>query len=659
MFLKRCLALAICVLLFIAVFFIFFGINDSRREAGFQQARVKYGMEGNIVLSSDPSLFNGKSLPAPNQPAADSTAAPVDASATPAASNVIIGPVPPPSSPAPAPATDSTNVPAPSAAPDTNSTPAPPSSTEARPRLHPLSMLLFTAYNPATSKGLQAQTPTTQPATPSPTTVVPAAPVAPSATNTSAAGKPAESTVTPSEMETNSASPSSTAPTTNEISSPAIPSSSEPPRALPVGASVIVLGYHRFMASDKTSTNPYYMKQSTFEEEMKYLKDNGYHVVPLSDVVRFVKHEIGLPPNSVAITIDDGFKSAIVYAAPILKKYGYPWTFFVYPDFITVNEGEGAASWNDLLALQADGVDIESHSMTHPFLTHHVQDIKVTEGNKTVKVHRVLTPEEYDAFLTTETAGSKHLLEQKLGKSVTCLAYPYGDYNKQVEEKAIAAGYEAIFTVADNPVHKSTDRYSIGRYVITKPVEKAFASYLRQGALSLVDATPAPGATTNQARPVITATLGYTGNLDPKSIETDVRDFGRVPHDFDPKTSTVHLYLPRDLIQPVNIVNIRVKDADTGQVMVANWHFNYESGAPAAEHPPIAPSVLSTNSEPLTTTPTSSPANETSSVKTKEEKKEESAPKATSTNPAPATSTSAPSIGNTHSSSSKNPASVP
>ncbi len=41
---------------------------------------------------------------------------------------------------------------------------------------------------------------------------------------------------------------------------------------------------------------------------MKYLHDNNYHVVPLSDVVRFVKHEIGLPPNAVAITIDDGYK---------------------------------------------------------------------------------------------------------------------------------------------------------------------------------------------------------------------------------------------------------------------------------------------------------------------------------------------------------------
>ena len=335
---------------------------------------------------------------------------------------------------------------------------------------------------------------------------------------------------------------------------------------------MIVLLYHQFVPAG-ASVPPkmlYTMNQDVFESEMKYLHDNGYHVVSIPDVIRFLKHEIGLPPNSVAITIDDGYKSAIVWAAPVLKQYGYPWTYFVYPQFITETEGKGAASWNDLLALQADGVDIECHSMRHPFLAKLHQQIK--------GVWHDFTPEEYDQWLDNETAGSKALLEQKMGKPITCFAYPYGAYNKQVEDKAIAAGYEAIFTVADNPVHTTTNIHSIGRYIITQPVEKAFAGYLRQGALGVADAQPAPGATINDPRPVITAVLGYAGNLDPKSIETDVRDFGIVKHDFDPKTSTVRLYLPRDLIQPVNLVNIRIKDAETGQVMVANWHFNYEPG---------------------------------------------------------------------------------
>ena len=353
-----------------------------------------------------------------------------------------------------------------------------------------------------------------------------------------------------------------------------------------VEASVIVLLYHQF-AAPGVHVPPKFqwtMNVDVFAAEMKYIHDNGYHVIPMSDLIKFLNHQIGLPPNSVVITIDDGYKSAVVYAAPILKQYGYPWTFFIYPDFVTVAEGKGAVSWNDLLALQADGVDIESHSMTHPTLTKHKQKWKGS-------IHE-LSPAEYDEWLTNETLGSKTLLEQKMGKPITCFAYPYGAYNKEVEAKTIAAGYQYIFTVADNPVHSTTDPHSIGRYTITTPVEKDFAAYLRQGALGLAEADPAPGATISNPRPVITAVLGYAGNLDPNSIETSVRDFGDVRHDFDPKTSTIRLYLPRDLIQPVNLVNIRVKDAQTGQVMVANWHFNYQPvGGVAPAHPPIAPAT--------------------------------------------------------------------
>jgi hypothetical protein len=49
----------------------------------------------------------------------------------------------------------------------------------------------------------------------------------------------------------------------------------------------------------------------------------------------------------------------------------------------------------------------------------------------------------------------------------------------------------------------------------------------------------------------------------------------------------------------VNLVNIRVKDAQTGKIMVANWHFNFEpGGGAAATHPPIA---TSTNAAPVST----------------------------------------------------------
>ena len=166
-------------------------------------------------------------------------------------------------------------------------------------------------------------------------------------------------------------------------------------------------------------------------------------------------------------------------------------------------------------------------------------------------------------------------------------AYPFGDHDKAVEAKVIAAGFTAIFTVAGNPIHPGTDVHAMGRYIITPPVEREFAAYLREGALGLGDLSPANGAVVTDPRPIISGVLGYAGTINPSSIVTEVRDMGEVRHDFDPKTSTLRLYLPRDLIDPVVVVDVRAKDATTGQTMVASWRFNYQPTAPGVAHAPI------------------------------------------------------------------------
>ena len=535
--LKRFLVLAVALTLFVTAFLVYFHIDDSRIEHDFRAEREKFHVEGLALTTETPPAHEtlapspAPAIPAPVPSAATPGGAPVD-------SNSLIGPVPPAS-----------NSPDDSTAPATN---ASPSSTLVYPGLRQLPLALVASYD---SQGPRLQAPTD-------TTAVPAVPAT--------AAAPA----TPAAEATNAAAP---APAPITTPAPMV----APARATPVASSVIVLGYHQFSGPGIRSKNIYNMPQDVFDSEMKYLKDNGYHVVPLSDVVRFAKGEIGLPPDSVAVTIDDGYKSAINYAAPVLKKYGFPWTFFIYPAFITVHEGKGAASWNDLLELQSEGVDIECHSMTHPILSSHRQ--KWPSG----PLPHILTPEEYDAFLTSETATAKAILEQHLHKQIKYFAYPYGEYNKEVEAKVVGAGFQAIFTVANNPIHPGTRLEAMGRYVITAPVEKAYASYLRQGALGLADITPAPGATVTDSRPVISAVLGYEGTINPESISTEVRDMGDVRHDFDPKTSTLRLYLPRDLIDTAVVINIHAKDAATGQSLTASWRFNYQPTAPGAAHAPI------------------------------------------------------------------------
>jgi peptidoglycan/xylan/chitin deacetylase (PgdA/CDA1 family) len=575
--LKRFLVLAFAMVLFVTAFFIYFHVSDARIEGQFRAEREKFHVDNANLVSttppgpepltptppplpvvSTPSAPDASSaIPIPSAPAGTNSPAEV-----PLDSNTLIGPVPP-SSNGSSPAPMDSNTPGNPAPPATNSSP---NSTLIYPGLRRLPFLLMAAAN---TEGLRAPDASTDTA--------PAAPAAPTAVDATA---------------TNGAAAATTPAAPVQKAAPI----SESPAARTTAASVIVLGYHQFSPPGVRVGGKfiYTMPQDIFEYEMKYLSDNHYNVVPLSDVVAFAKRQKVLPPNTVAITIDDGYKSPLVFAAPILKKYNFPWTFFVYPQFIgghPATNYKGAASWPELVELDKEGVDIECHSMTHPLLTKH--------GSK--------TPDQYDAWLTNETVTSKAVIEQHLGHPIKYFAYPFGDYNKAVEAKTISAGYEAIFTVANNPIHLGTNVYAMGRYIITTPVEKAYVSYLRQGALGLADINPPPGATVTDPRPIISAVLGYAGTIDPKSIVAEVRDMGEVRYDFDPKTLMLRLYLPRDLIDSVVVVNVHAKDAASGQTMMASWRFNYQSTAPGVTHQPIA-AATTTNAAVSPAVPTNVPA---------------------------------------------------
>lgn len=65
----------------------------------------------------------------------------------------------------------------------------------------------------------------------------------------------------------------------------------------------------------------------------------------------------------VMINFDDGLKSQLIYARPILDKYGFKASFFIICG--RVGTERSSMNWQDIAGLKKDGMDIESHSMTH------------------------------------------------------------------------------------------------------------------------------------------------------------------------------------------------------------------------------------------------------------------------------------------------------
>lgn len=201
----------------------------------------------------------------------------------------------------------------------------------------------------------------------------------------------------------------------------------------PVGVQVsgyqtlAILCYHRFGPNrSKMVVTP-----EDFEAQMAYLRAHGYRVVPLSDVHGFLKGETALPHRAVAITIDDGYRSAYDVAYPVLRKYGFPATFFVYSNFIGARDALG---WKEMKEMAASGlVDIQPHSKTHASLTRRLAG----EGD-----------EAYRRRVDEELRAPGQQIGKALGLPLHTFAYPYGDNNDVVVERARHAGYGAGVTVS-------------------------------------------------------------------------------------------------------------------------------------------------------------------------------------------------------------------
>ena len=106
---------------------------------------------------------------------------------------------------------------------------------------------------------------------------------------------------------------------------------------------VPVLTYHRF---GDNCDSPLCMPAEVFEAQLGYLKKNGYHSVTPEEMLDFLQYRRALPKKSVWITMDDGYRSTYQVAYPLLKKYGFTATLFIYTDF--VGASRLAVTWSQL-----------------------------------------------------------------------------------------------------------------------------------------------------------------------------------------------------------------------------------------------------------------------------------------------------------------------
>ena len=353
-------------------------------------------------------------------------------------------------------------------------------------------------------------------------------------------------------------------------------------------AQTLIFCYHRLV--DKVRYPGTEITPAAFEAQMKELKDKGITVISMQDLLAWKRGEKNIPPRCAVITFDDGWKSQYDVAWPIMKKFGYPFTLFIYTEGVrggSLGGGE-AITWEQLADMRDNGVDIEAHSATHQDLREGHTVMIIEPGSK--RTRKKLAGADYEKWVQNEVVGCKDLLEQRLGIKVNCFAVPFGNYNEHVKELARNAGYEAMFTVYGQPITFTSPMDALGRYAIEANKPKVFADAVNMIGTSSGGGTavaevgpkdlttqPADGETVRTALPLIKANLGSVGQIEPGTVQMRVSGLGIVPANYDAKTGTVSYQVPQKLRDKSCTVIVSAKSA--GKKVETHWTFGIEEAA--------------------------------------------------------------------------------
>jgi poly-beta-1,6-N-acetyl-D-glucosamine N-deacetylase len=197
--------------------------------------------------------------------------------------------------------------------------------------------------------------------------------------------------------------------------------------------------FHRFGDAHHASTNT---SIQTLRAEFNYLKENGYEVIPLSQLASALKNNEPVNSKWVVLTIDDSYKSFYENGLPVFKEYGYPFALFVYVE-ATDKGYRDFMSWEQIREASEYG-EIGLHSYGHRHETQLSASLlkeDTDKGLRSFAKHMRTVPRYY--------------------------AYPFGEYNADVKHVLSAYGFDLILNQTGGAVNETSDPLDLDRIALT------------------------------------------------------------------------------------------------------------------------------------------------------------------------------------------------
>lgn len=222
---------------------------------------------------------------------------------------------------------------------------------------------------------------------------------------------------------------------------------------------VPILMYHSVNPVQNPKIRGLIVSPEGFRKQMRFLKERRYNVVSLEALVDMISLGKKIPPKTVAITFDDGYKDNYQYAFPVLKEYRLPATFFIIVNEVSRRQND-RLSWRELMIMRDSGI--------------------VSFGSHCLKPEPLVNVKPEDA-LRQEIFDSRKILEEKLGVSVLLFSYPEGFFNQHIKDLVKAAGYKAAVATKSRRSNriKNNDIFALKRLRISSSCDNLIVFWFK------------------------------------------------------------------------------------------------------------------------------------------------------------------------------------
>lgn len=179
-----------------------------------------------------------------------------------------------------------------------------------------------------------------------------------------------------------------------------------------------------------------------FESDLKYLKENNYTTITMTQLIDYVYNNTDLPQNPIILSFDDGYLNNYKYVLPLLKKYDMKIVFSIIgkntDDFTRIpdeNLDYSHVTWDQLKEMQSSGyVEIQNHTY----------NLHSTNKGRTGCMQRSGESfTQYEQVLTDDIGKFQEEIFLMTGVTPNTFTYPYGKSSKNTDLVLKKLGFKA------------------------------------------------------------------------------------------------------------------------------------------------------------------------------------------------------------------------